>query len=423
MYFITKLLIVASVLNMALCQNEITISQDFLTQLQFSVNESNIPNYIVHTIYGHSSENNITTQNILNLYSTSSISLATAENILDRLNIERSQVLSLEGLNYTLDLFNITFTTFYNTIIDDLNVRQKQDYFLPLLQIDTSKFYSTLISGGDTWAEFSKGNFTRANIEVAAEEAGVTLEKIWTNTTKQFEPSLLSYEVGSFIDLLKSHELGETEALAIWEVVPISNQQVYSMPIFEGIIKQALARANNQSVFGSITGERELIIHRNIYDQFGHDRRVLTIRATTVVSKTILGIDEFNVTGYRSFVTLRHTPITELTSLVIVKTAEQNIDLVNCSYVAPYLDGVIILEVPSATYNKDYTYSVPLTVDRVVAGSALVCNDTLYGLAREAVEGGVLVDAFADFQSPDNAANSLYCWSGLFALVVMQLIA
>ncbi|XP_066142791.1 uncharacterized protein [Euwallacea fornicatus] len=423
MHFLIKLLIVATALNMAHCQNEITLSQDFLTRLQFSVNESSVPNYIVHVIYGHLSQHNVTTQNILNLYSTSSISLVTAENILDQLNIEHSQVFSPKGLNYTLDLLNITFTTFYNTIIDDLNVRTKQDNFLPLLQIDKFNFYSALISDGDVWSEFSKGNFTRENIEAAAQVAGVTLENVWTNTTKQLEPSFLNYEVESFVNLLKSHGVGETEALVIWKAIPISNQQVYSMPIFDGMVKQVLARARSQSVFGSITGESELIIHRNVYDQFRDDWRILTLMATTVMSKTLLGIDSINVTGYRSFVTLHYTPITELTSLVIIKIAEQNTNLVNCSFVAPFLDGIVILAVPSATYNKDYTYSVPLTVDEVTIGSALVCNDTLYGLAREAVQGGVLVDAFGDFQPPDNAANFLYCWGGLFVLVVMQLVA
>lgn len=401
----TVLLALAFIGTWCICkgQNDLTISTDFLTRVNFDISEARIPNYLVGVIYERPVQKSLTSGAILSLYRANQTSLNTTQNILNQLNITQTRMFSINGLNYTMELFNWTFPQFYTTLTGNLNLTGQVALrnALIALQIDADSFSSGLNFGEpDPWTVFIQGNFTLANLQLACNAANITLETLWEQIRNLFLQSASSYEVLDFVQLLVNHGIGQSQALAIWNEVPVTVAHVYSLPLFNEVLTNFSTRINSQTALGVLIGPQEVIIHRQIHNIFAEDRELLDIWADTLLTRTRLNIGIINDTIYHNLVVLRHNVETPFTNLTTVNVTAVNSNLTNCSYVTFQNNAILVVSVPTATFVNN-SYEIPRNViTNVFSGSALVCNNTLFGLVR-GVEGEVIVaDGFSDYVDP-----------------------
>ncbi|KAH1014624.1 uncharacterized protein LOC109536471 [Dendroctonus ponderosae] len=408
-------------------QNDLTISTDFLTRVNFDISEARIPNYLVGVIYERPVQKGLSSEAILSLYRANQTSLNTTQTILSQLNITQTRMFSINGLNYTLELFNWTFSQFYTTLTANLNLTGQVALrnALIALQIDADAFSSGLNFGQpDPWTVFIQGNFTLENLQAACNAANITLEVLWEQIRNLFLESASRYEVLDFVQLLINHGIGQSQALIIWNVVPVTVDHVYSLPVFNQVITNFSTRVNSQTALGVLISPQEVVIHREIHDIFIDDRELLDIWANTLVTRTRLNIGIINHTIYHNLVVLRHNVETPFTNLTTINVTAVNSNLTNCSYVTFQNNAILVTSVPTATFVND-TYEIPRNViTNVFSGSALVCNNTLFGLVR-GVEGEVIIaDAFSDFVAPASSAQLLQGLKavifGGFALLLMS---
>ncbi|XP_050306181.1 uncharacterized protein LOC126743231 [Anthonomus grandis grandis] len=388
---------------------EASLSQDYLTRILLNISEARIPNYLINVIYDRPVEKSISAQAVLTLYQANTTNLTFAEHVLQSWNVSNSQVFSINGFYYTMNLFNWTFTNFYNTAINRLGLSGAPlRNGLVALNINVNEFSAGIAYGEpDPWQEFIKGNFSRENLEVACSAAGITLEALWEVVRDLFINDLITFQVEDFVRLLLNHNIQKQHALIMWNSIPITLEHVYSIPLYSEIISNFSSRVSQQNALGVLISNRDVVVHRTLQEFFEAERELLDIHAETVITRTSLLIGEVNTTIYNNLVVLRHNVDTPFTNLTAITVASENSNLTNCSYVTFQNNNVMTVNVPLAIYDND-SYILPRSVvQNVIPGSALVCNVTVYGLARGAENGHIVVDPFSDFVSPPSSGHMI----------------
>lgn len=417
--------LLAVLFSTALAQNETT--SEFLIQLDFSINNATIPTYILNIVYSSASEHNITTSDLLDLYSINSTNITATKLVLERLNVSDSAVFSLDGLHYGLTLFNLTFREFYNDFLDLHNLAGTTNLrdALTVLGIDVAQFSMGIQYGSpDPWEEFIKGNFSQDNLEEACSLLGISVEVSWSTVKLLFskEIQLIFDDVDEFLGLLDSHSITQAEALVIWQQLEVDVDRV---GVFSDLLLSVWRKVGDQTVLGAVTGVNQAVIHRTVFETFSTDLEVLNIKASTIDTDDVYDVLTVNDTTYRDLVVLHLNA--SAAKLVETSTNHTLQDLTDCLLVTVLNHTVVSYRVSQATYSN-HSYSISgLVNDTVVSGSALICNNTLYGLVRGIdQEGLVVVDGFAVYSSqPENGANfignkwALACNTIFTTLIVM----
>lgn len=410
-------------ISSTLAQNE--TSAEFLIHLDFSLNNSTIPSYILNIVYNTASEHNITTSDLLSLFAINSTNITATQLVLEQLNVTESAVFSLDGLQYGLTLFNLTFRDFYNDFLEQHNLAGTTNLrdALIVLGIDVAQFSMGMQYGSpDPWEEFSKGNFSLEKWEEACSLLGISVEESWGTAKLLFikQIQLIYDDVDEFLVLLELHHISLGEALVIWDQLKVDVDQ----GVFGDLLQSVWSKVANQTILGAVTGVNQAVIHRKVFETFSTDLEVLKVKASPIDSDDVYDVLTVNDTTYRDLVVLHLN--SSAAKVVEISPNNTQQDLVDCTLVSVFNHSVVSYSVAQAIYSN-HSYSIGgLVNDTVVSGSALICNNTLYGLVRGVEEGVVVVDGFAVYLSqPENGANfignkwALACNTIFTTLIVM----
>ncbi|KAL1513943.1 hypothetical protein ABEB36_003281 [Hypothenemus hampei] len=388
-------------------QNEEVLYPDFLTQLNFELKETRVPAYLIDLIYNEPESNGITTNSVTNLYQINQVQLTTAESILDALNVPQNQVFSLEGFRVTLEKFDLSFKEFYNNVIIRLKIDGASTRAgLRALGIDADRFSGGMMyDDPDPWLEFTKGNFSRANLELSCTTAGITLEELWENVRDEFLSVLNTWNIEELLTFLKEESISQDKAALIWKLIPVEFVHVKEVSPFSEILTNFTTKVNNQTVLGVLIDQKNLVIHKTIYDIFKNERDLIEIYSHTVISGLRINLTTTNETAYENLITFEIVNPSENLTVISPTLPHHPTDLINCTYVTYVNNGIQNIDIPTATYTKDH-YEIDravVAIDDVVSGSALICNNnTAYGITRGIVGNVIVVDGFKPYVNSGN---------------------
>ncbi|XP_030764786.1 uncharacterized protein LOC115889021 [Sitophilus oryzae] len=402
-------------------------SHDYIVQLKYQVSEAKLPTYVVNLIYDSSNNVSIPPKDVLDLFKANSLTINSTLQILTSLNISSSVVFSTDGLNKTIEFLNITFTDFYNNVRSGLNISGSSIRpALEALGIDANAFSDAIAyETEDPWTLFEKGNFTKENVESACNLTGITIDDLFSYIRNLVYDNVIL--TTNLTNLLQRYSISKQEALTIWNAHGISSADVNNAILFKTLIDDVTTKLNSSVALGIFTQLQEVFVsvNKKSYNFFKSALDLVIVQADSVNtnnSYTLIS-SSINDTAYDNIVLLQRSELSpnDNGTIPTIEVGYSNQTLLNCSYVTLQNNSIFSVNVPEAVYNND-TYEISSNVtNSVIEGSALICNATVYGLAREAANDTIIIDLFkVAVQEENNDASSVKI--SLISLTVISVL-
>ncbi|KAG5895535.1 hypothetical protein JTB14_010679 [Gonioctena quinquepunctata] len=371
---------------------------DYLVKLLFNIQETKVPAFLIDTIYTNSSAKSIAVNDVLQLFGIGNLSLPSTTDALTALDIQPEKVLSMTGLETFLNELNINFREFYTQIFSvKLNISGiALRNFIIALSIDEKEFSSAMsYNDPDPLEEFKKGNFSRASLESALNGTGNTVEDLFVACREELFFKARNLETEEVVGILTRYNFAQTQVNKLWKYLNLTMNDVYNISVFSNILEDTIVKLNENSYLGVVLSQRSIAINKKVYETW-KGQTISKMFAQTIDNSSTLKIEEKLLSpDFDNIVILKTNGTYDNSSIVQwAATAE---DLKNCIFITLENDSVIMENIEDAKNVYPY-FEVRSNVSRtdLVLGSPLVCQNIVYGLAREVQEmNSVIFDAFA----------------------------
>ncbi|KAF7263287.1 hypothetical protein GWI33_003135, partial [Rhynchophorus ferrugineus] len=235
---------------------------DYIVSLNSTISEDAVPKYLIDAMYSDPNFKNAS-KDILDFFKFNTSTLNDTLDILQALNLSSDVIFSINALNYTLNVTQTSFNTFYENLrINLISQASIMKQALTALQIDTVAF-SEALAYGDAFEEFAKGNFSKDNIKNTVEILNITTDRLFEEIRSFFYDKLMLKE--DLVGLLRDLLINETQALTIWQKRHVywTALDVYNTPTFKAVLDKATTEIYSRQILGVLVKFQEVFLSVN----------------------------------------------------------------------------------------------------------------------------------------------------------------
>ncbi|XP_018569104.1 uncharacterized protein LOC108909280 [Anoplophora glabripennis] len=378
---------------------EILQIYDYIVEIGFNLIEDRVPEYLVNILYEQTPNVLITTDDILTLYGLKTVDRITTLDFLRQLNISVENVFSLDGLDKFLTELRIDFKEFYNrVIINRLNITGNplRDVLIAL-NININNFSMGMAYGDpDPYEEFKKGNYTYEAVVSALEKANRTLDDLFIACRDEFVTKAISIDSNGIIDSLVKYNFNKNRALNLWRILGITMEDVFRVPGFKQLLDDLKSELNKEPCLGVLTAANTITINKKVYNTWSDDEDLVQPFAESISSRSILQIVDKVDTELDNIILLKVTSL-ELYAADVkyIEQGKSDSDLQNCKFVTLNNESIVVSDVARAVNHASY-FNIPKgNITNLILGSPLICENKVYGLAREMSGDEIVLDSFS----------------------------
>lgn len=366
----------------------------YLFKLSALIDDSKVPAYLTNLIQNEPSKSNISSDDILTLYGLKNITLEQFENLLTNLNISASTVLSQVGFEIFMNELGLDFSTIYRDLSDKLNLTSSNKItFLDYLGVDARSLIIEVEFGNSSYEIFKKGNLSN--------EAFINAISVINKTTEQFFEVILANVVNGVIQrtpeeilrILKRYEGNLNKLTLLWNLVNVDLEVPHQIAVFEKLFIKMTSKIDGYSPLGILTDNNQITTNKAVVELF--QEQPIKINAQYIGDNTTWNVSYKQNSSWADIMvlTLDNCQLTNVSYAVI---ASDKIDLQDCVFFS-INNGTLIYENVSTTQNNGVTLVFNSTIFKsdVPVGSPLVCDNKVYGLAKNISSGIVTLNSFA----------------------------
>ncbi|XP_072388501.1 uncharacterized protein [Diabrotica undecimpunctata] len=380
---------------------------EYIVKLLFGLENEKIPEFIVHAIY----DGNFTTPaDLIMLYDIGNISLARTVEVLQKLKYNPSNVLSMKGVETILDDLNVRFKNFYNTIfLEKLNISGVHlRNFLQALNINTAEFSEAMTYGDeDPLVIFKKGNFSATSFQNALNIINATEDEFYSVCRDEiFRIVISGNSTSDVLSNLKTYKFDQREALQLWKIMNLTGENVENVPVFADLLTSLEDSLKDTTYLGVVTSNVQVGINEGVYDDIKDKMKLAKLYAQSIYNNNTAALisEKSDFTDLVTFKVQNHN----FTKYAQIATTKK--DLTNCVFVTVNNGTVISTKIEIARY-RDSEIRVELNLTQLIQGSPLICDNKVYGLAKEIDDGDIIFDTFkvnSDKSAVDTNVLSTY---------------
>ncbi|CAH1099564.1 unnamed protein product [Psylliodes chrysocephalus] len=392
------------------------VTYEYVIRLIFGLENEKVSTFLLDTIFNNS--NNITTTDIISLYSLDYLTLSSTNDILKELHYKPSKALSIDGLEKYLSDFGIDFKDLYKAVfITHLKLTgfPLRNFFIDL-GVNIEDFANAIYFGEpDPFEVFKKGNFSEKNLDTALEKLSKTKDDLFEACKIEILNNVRSKSTEEFLNILKTHNFDRVEAMNLWKYLELDLESVERVTVFADLLDQIKFNLENTSYLGILSANK-VAINKEIYKNIKEKMELSKIFAQSIYDNTTVELKE-EKPYYENIVTLS-LETDNFTTFIQVATT--NKDLEHCQIITLENDTLISQYVEKVT-NKNDTLEVSredFNITSLIPGSPLICDNKVYGLAKEINNDEIVFDAFIVDSGAINIVFSPFLFVCLFVILL-----
>lgn len=390
---------------------------EYIIKLVFGLENEKVPEYLVNWIYENS--NDVTPSDIIALYSIGNVNLSTTTRILEELGYNPYNFFGVVGLENILMDLKLDFKNFYNTIFfNTLNVTGIElRNFLQKLDINTNDFSNAMTYGeGNPLEIFKKGNFSEGNVQNGLQDINKTKEELFEACKEEILLSVATKTTTEMITILNKYNFDNKKALQLWNFTKINIEDVNNITVFSNLLVDLKFSLDNITYLG-IFINKSIAINEIVLDNIENHLRLCKLFAQ-------------KLTKNNATVEIINTPTLYNKQIIILPTVNSNnftnpaeistttTDLYNCTFVTVENGTFTYQQVQKVVINdlRLQISSEFLNISELILGSPLICDNKVYGLAKDIDEGNVIFDTFV-VEKGQSSGGSSFTFSTVLCLL------
>ncbi|XP_057669922.1 uncharacterized protein LOC130902107 [Diorhabda carinulata] len=369
---------------------------EYIIKLVFGLENEKVPSYLVNWIYENS--NDVTPNDIISLYSINNWNLSTTTRVLEELGYNPHHFFSVDGLENILMELKLDFKNFYDTIffrklgVSGIQLRN----FLKNLDINTNDFSNAMTYGeGDPLEIFKKGNFSEENFQNGLQDMDKSKEELFEACKEEILLSVSTKTTNEIITVLNKYGFNKEKALKLWNFTNINIEDVNNIVVFSDLLDEFKFNLDNITYLG-IFINKSIAINQIVLENIKNNMRLCKLFAQ-------------KLSDYNATVEIMNMPKSYNQQIVTLPVVNRDnfttnpaeisatiTDLHNCTFITVENDAPIYQKVQNIVIN-DLNLQVNLdllNISKLVLGSPLICDNKVYGLAKNVEDGNVVFDTF-----------------------------
>ncbi|CAH1967477.1 unnamed protein product [Acanthoscelides obtectus] len=379
-------------------------SYDYIVKFTINMDENKVPYYIVNGIYNRF-EGNVTVDDVIQLYRIRQLSLNQAKLVLNSMDVPTDTVFSGDTFETVLKDLRLDFTTFYSNVflLSFGTSGEPLRIFLETLDIDLPAFTSSIVLGmGDPLDVIKQGNFS--NLEPALNEIGKTPNDLYKASMNTFADAAVKLSLREFVEILKKNGLTEAKALILWNTIGIDVRDIYLNQDFNKLLLETNMDLR-KDVVGVLIGNNSIVTDINVGIFLKEAKQISRIEAKPL--NDTLELKDIKP-AYSSFESLAVLNFQSEHNTSYISYGMLNGKEENCTFITLRNDTIVTEIVTPVDKKTHVEIESKMPSEYVIPGSPLVCDDKVYGLARDNghSSGIVILDNFREITSGTNMLSS-----------------
>lgn len=390
---------------------DVEINTNFVVKVKPFVDSALIPNFVRKIILEKYDQYELNATDVFTTIGIDEIGLNETYDILDKANIPRSTFFSVEYVKNLKEAINIDTNVLIDGIRRNLDVyenRTAKKLFLEPVQVSLEDY-------SDSY-EYNKvffltnGIYTEATLTEATERINKTLDHLFRAIRDTFTTFIIKkIDINNFGTL--DNVFPDATLTRIVNTIKIKLNNIYAVPTFDGLLREAHIDLDDKNLLGALTGENKVTINTHTFAQWEKWIDIVKIMVNSATPGLYSFISNAELTQ-RALNAFELKTNVKIDRQHVIKPRKTDNHLENCTYLTLDRNGNLVVDfLPELSNDGDYfLYNSSDNTANFVLGSPLVCGKHLYGLESKSNSTYTIFDALYDedddiFIPPDYSAG------------------